>query len=113
MQAGRGSGQPAVPFVGYQADGTLGRRLLDGVKTVDLFGEKIKVKAQVKAKGAFSAHADEPQLISWLKGVKSPIKELFLTHGDPKARDLLEVAIGKNMQVEIEKPRFGQTVELE
>lgn len=102
-----------VFVVGYQAYGTLGRRLLDGVKSVDLFGKKINVKAQVKARGAFSAHADEPQLISWLSGVKSPIRELFLTHGDPKARDLLELAVNKNMKVDIEKPRFGQTVELE
>jgi metallo-beta-lactamase family protein len=57
-------------IVGYQAEGTLGRRLLDGVKHVDLRGEKIPVNARVVACGAFSAHADHPQFMGWIKSIK-------------------------------------------
>lgn len=99
-------------IIGYQAEGSLGRRLLDGVKHVDLFGEKIAVNARILACGAFSAHADHPQLMGWLKAVKSPVKELFLTHGDPTASEALKVSVESELKWNATRPRFGQFVEL-
>lgn len=99
-------------IIGYQAQGTLGRRLLDGIKHVDLFGERLSVQANIIACGAYSAHADHPQLLSWLKAVRSPVKELFLTHGDPDASLALKQSIETELKWEVTRPRFGQTVTL-
>lgn len=99
-------------IIGYQAEGTLGRRLLDGVKHVDLFGQQVGVKARIVACGAFSAHADHPQLMSWLKAVKTPVKEIFLTHGDPNASQALKTAVESELKWNATRPRFGQFVEL-
>ncbi len=99
-------------IVGYQSEGTLGRRLLDGVKHVDLFGETVPVNARVIACGAFSAHADHPQLMGWLKAVKAPVRELFLTHGDPTASQALKVAVETELKWNATRPRFGQFVTL-
>ena len=99
-------------IVGYQADGSLGRRLLDGVKHVDLFGDTVAVNARIVACGAFSAHADHPQLMNWMKAVRSPVKELFLTHGDPTASEALKTAVESELKWNATRPRFGQYVTL-
>ena len=99
-------------IVGYQSEGTLGRRLLDGVKHVDLFGEPVAVNARIVACGAFSAHADHPQLMAWLKAVKSPVRELFLTHGDPTGSQALKTAVEAELKWDATRPRFGQFVTL-
>jgi metallo-beta-lactamase family protein len=79
----------AVVFVGYQGEGTLGRRLLDGAKTVTLFGEEIYVNAKIYNLEGFSAHADRDGLLAWAKGFRTRPEAFFLVHGElePK-RDL-------------------------
>ncbi|MBI4032554.1 MBL fold metallo-hydrolase [Candidatus Berkelbacteria bacterium] len=99
-----------VFIVGYQAQGTLGRRLLEGVKTVDLFREPVSVRAKVTACGAFSAHADHPQLMGWIGAVKSSVGQVFLTHGDPEARQKLADAVLREQQRSVHLPRFGERV---
>lgn len=105
-------GEPSttILIVGYQAEGTLGRRLLDGAKQVDLFHEPIEVRAKLVACGAFSAHADHPQLMHWLAGVTSPVQTVYLTHGDTEARQKLATAISAEQQREVHLPRFGERV---
>ncbi len=76
----------SVVFVGYQAEGTLGRSLLDGEKEVTLFGEKIQVKAKIHNLEGFSAHADMNGLLDWLRGFQKAPKEIFLVHGEPDAK---------------------------
>ncbi len=71
-----------VVLVGYQTEGSVGRRLLDGEKTVKLFGEEIAVKAKTVNFLAMSAHADRDGLLSWAEEVK-PAQEVFVVHGDP------------------------------
>jgi metallo-beta-lactamase family protein len=78
----------AVIFVGYQAARTLGRILVDGVKTVKLQGEMIPVRAEIINIEGFSAHADQTALIEWLKKIKG-IERLFLNHAEPKAAEAL------------------------
>ncbi len=99
-------------IVSWQPEGGIGRRLLDGVRRVDLFGKEIEVKAQIKALGAYSAHADHPQLMDWIGGMRSTAKRIFLTHGDPEAAEVLEQSIEEEFGLDTLRPRFGQQVEL-
>lgn len=75
----------AVLFVGYQAEGTLGRMLADGVKEVKLFGETIAVKAEIGMLTGISGHADKSGLIEWLGGFKQKPSQVFVDHGDDEA----------------------------
>ncbi|WP_100065192.1 MBL fold metallo-hydrolase RNA specificity domain-containing protein [Miniphocaeibacter massiliensis] len=72
----------AVVFVGYQANGTLGRLLLDGKKEIKLLGEEIAVKASIHSLKGFSGHADEPMLLDWLSRFKEKPKMVFVVHGE-------------------------------
>ncbi len=71
-----------ILFVGYQTAGSLGRRLLDGVRTVTLFGEEISVKAEIASLNGMSGHADKNGLIRWLQGFKEKPQLVFVNHGD-------------------------------
>lgn len=77
----------SIVFVGYQAEGTLGRRLKNGEKEVRLFGEDIYVQAKIESVEGFSGHADQGGLLDWLKGFKEAPKKVFIVHGEPDARD--------------------------
>lgn len=71
-----------ILFVGYQANGTLGRRLLDGEKNVKLFGEPIEVRARIESLRGISGHADRNGLLDWLGGFKTPFERVFVVHGE-------------------------------
>ncbi len=73
-----------IVIIGYQGEGTIGRRLVDGAKTVRLFGEEIAVKAHIHTLGGFSAHADQKGLLDWLSHFKNPGLQLFVNHGEEK-----------------------------
>ena len=76
-----------ILFVGYQAEGTLGRMLCDGVKNVKLFGEDIEVNAEIKMLDGISGHADKNGLIKWLKTFKKKPEIVFVNHGEEKSCD--------------------------
>jgi len=76
----------SVVFVGYQAEGTLGRAILDGLKEVKLFGDTIHVNAEIHNLEGFSGHADQAGLLEWLGGFKAKPKEIFLVHGEEEAK---------------------------
>jgi metallo-beta-lactamase family protein len=71
-----------IMFVGYQAIGTLGRRIVDGEKEVRILGQKYRVKARVARIDGFSAHADKEELLKWLQGLKKPPRKVFVVHGE-------------------------------
>jgi metallo-beta-lactamase family protein len=73
-----------VVFIGYQAEGTIGRRIVDGAQTVRLFGEEIAVRAHIHTLGGFSAHADQKGLLEWLSHLNNPELEIFVNHGEEK-----------------------------
>ncbi len=79
--------ESSIVFVGYQAEGTLGRAILDGSKKVRIFGEEIAVNAQIHVLQGLSGHADKEGLLQWIKGFKKPPKEILLVHGDEEARN--------------------------
>ena len=76
----------SIIFVGYQAEGALGRLLLEGASEVSLFGESVQVKAQIHNLEGFSGHADKDGLMAWVKGFQKPPKQWFLVHGEPDAK---------------------------
>jgi len=73
--------ESSIVFVGYQAEGTLGRKIVDGEKTVKIFEDRFNVNAQVYTIGGFSAHADRDALMDWLGHIKG-LKQTFLVHGE-------------------------------
>lgn len=77
----------SVIFVGYQAEGTLGRLLVQGAKTVTLFGEEIKVNAEIYNLEGFSGHADRDGLLEWLGGFQKEPKQIFLVHGEQESKE--------------------------
>ncbi|VBB08730.1 metallo-beta-lactamase [Lucifera butyrica] len=74
--------ESSVVLVGYQAEGSLGRRLLEGVKKVKIMGESISVKAAIHNIDGFSAHADQNQLLDWLAHFKAKPANVFIVHGE-------------------------------
>ncbi len=99
----------AVIFVGYAAQGTLARRIVDGAKTVKIFGEEIPVQASIYTIGGFSAHAGQHQLLEWHEKTGSP-SITFLVHGDKDVQPLLAKKL-KHSKVEI--PHLHQHYKLE
>lgn len=106
-------------IVGYQAQGTLGRRLYEGEKKVKMFGQKIDVKCTIKAIGALSAHADQKKLLSWVggslrlgSGQAGLPKKVFCVHGERKAAIELGYQIKKQLNVETYVPKENETIEI-
>ncbi|MDR0852429.1 MAG: MBL fold metallo-hydrolase [Clostridiales Family XIII bacterium] len=83
----------SIVFVGYQGEGTLGRKLLEGAKTVMLFGEEVTVNAQIHNLEGFSAHADRNGLLAWAKGFRVKPEAFFLVHGELQAKRDLAASI--------------------
>jgi metallo-beta-lactamase family protein len=71
-----------VLFVGYQAVGTLGREIVEGEKWIDIYGEQILVQSEIVTINGFSAHADQSELLEWIKPMSKHLKALFLVHGE-------------------------------
>lgn len=85
--------QNAIVITGFQAYGSLGRRLVDKASKVRLFGEEVPVKASIHTIGGLSAHADQAGLLDWLRGFQSEPKAVFVVHGEPEASAVLAQAI--------------------
>ena len=77
-----GRSESAIVIVGYQAEGTLGRKLVDGEKRVRIFGEEHRVRARVHTIGGLSAHADRAALLGWVDGFARPPAQTFVVHGE-------------------------------
>jgi metallo-beta-lactamase family protein len=92
-----------VIFVGYQGQGTLGRRLVDGEKKIKIFGKELPVRANIETQNGFSAHADQPALLAWADHLKGPPRQWIINHGEEHAaiglKDTLEKAGLKNIHV--------------
>ena len=87
----------SVIFVGYQAEGTLGRMLTEGQKDVVLFGEAVHVNAEIYNLEGFSGHADKEGLLGWLSGFKVKPKQLFLVHGERESKEALAASIRERL----------------
>ena len=93
-------------FVGYQADGTLGRQILDGVSPVMIYGQSYPVQIKIESIDAFSAHAGMDDLQRWLNNFKSPPKHVFLIHGEEQSMLSLEKFLQSKGGWEVSSPTY-------
>ena len=98
-------------IIGYQTQNTLGRRLLDGAQEIKMFGEMIQVRAQIKAIGGYSAHADQAKLLDWVGHIKN-VKKVFVVQGEAGPAAALAGKIKSDLGVEAGVPQVEQVVEL-
>lgn len=98
-------------IVGYQSQGTLGRRIFDGEKKVRILGEEVEIRAQIKSIGSYSAHADMPQLLEWLSKIGN-LKRVFLVHGEADQETILAKEIESKLNIETTIPQEGKNYEL-
>ncbi len=100
-----------VMIVGFQARGTLGRRLVDGTPWIRVHGEAIRVEAKVHTLGGMSAHAGQSELLRWYAGFESP-PPTWLIHGEPQARDTLADTLAGRHGAAVRRPAYGEGVDL-
>lgn len=99
--------EASIVFVGYQAEGTLGRRLLDGEKNVKLFGEDILVKAEIYNIEGFSGHADKNALLSWIDGFKNKPESIFIIHGEKESKISFAQAVKERFNINCIIPQYN------
>jgi metallo-beta-lactamase family protein len=100
--------ESAVVFVGYQGEGTLGRRIMEGQKKVKVLGEVINVAAQIYSLQGFSAHADQKGILTWLSQYTSKPQRIFVVHGEEKAATTLASLINQQIGVPTSIPGVGE-----
>lgn len=101
-----------VLFVGFQAEGSLGRRILDGEKLVTIHGEQVAVKAKIESIPSYSAHADQKDLLEWLGSIGKKPKTVILVHGEEKGQQVLAEQIEQTLQIPTIIPEWLDEVEL-
>jgi metallo-beta-lactamase family protein len=105
--------ESTILFVGYQANGTLGRLILDGTPEVRILGQMYPVKAKIVQVHGFSGHADRKELLEWMQNLKKPPRKVFLVHGEKESaenfRQYLTTKTGWNVMV----PEYQQAVSLD
>jgi metallo-beta-lactamase family protein len=107
-----GDARNCVILGGFQAEGTRGRALQEGAKTLSLFGQTVPVLAEIVEMGQFSAHAGKSELLRWLTGLQVPPKQVYLTHGEPVAAQSLQQAIAEKFRWKAAVARYLDTVEI-
>jgi metallo-beta-lactamase family protein len=101
-----------VVFVGYQAAGTLGRRVFDGEKQVKVLGQWITVRCRIEKIGSFSAHADWKEVVRWLEDMPAAPRKVFVTHGEPAAAEAMAGHLRDRFHWQIEVPQYSEKFEL-
>ncbi len=101
-----------ILFVGYQAPGTLGYNIVNGAKTVKIFGEEIAVNARIEYIEGYSGHADQELLMNFIYSFIKKPKHIFLVHGEPESQDILRDKIESDTGLGVTIPEFGETYEL-
>ena len=102
-----------ILFVGYQAPGTLGRRIVDGEKRVKIFGEEIAVNARIEYIEGYSGHADQEWLMNFVYSFITKPKHIFLVHGEPTGQEILKSKIVDEIGLPVTIPEYGQTYTLD
>ncbi|EYE89126.1 metallo-beta-lactamase [Fervidicella metallireducens AeB] len=99
----------SLVFVGYQAEGTLGRKILDGAEKIKIFGEEMVVKAKIYRIESLSGHADLNGILNWVKNIRHGVsKQIFITHGEEEAAENLKKEIEKLTAAEVIIPNMNE-----
>lgn len=101
-----------ILFIGYQAEGTRGRKILEGEETVKLFGLEIPVKCHVEKLEGFSAHADHTEMMNWLSNFTQSPKQVFVVHGEPKSAQHFAESIKEKFSWNVNVPDYMESFEL-
>jgi metallo-beta-lactamase family protein len=101
-----------VMFAGYQAAGTRGRQLIDGVRTTRIHGQDVTVAARIESLDSMSAHADSNEILRWLGQFKRPPRLTCLVHGDPVPMDALKARIDRELGWTVRTPLPQERMEL-
>ncbi len=106
--------ESTILFIGYQAHGSLGRRILDGATEVKIHGESVPIKCHVKAIGGYSAHADQPTLVKWVEKTAEggKLKKVFVVQGETESAEALAVKITEATGVEAISPDLLESFEI-
>ncbi len=104
--------ETAVLIVGFQSKGTLGRKLVDGAKSIRIFGEEIPVRASIHTMGGFSAHADQNGLLDWFSVMAPSRPRTIITHGEDRARKAFSDIIHSRFGIKTERPVIGDVIEV-
>jgi metallo-beta-lactamase family protein len=102
-----------VLFVGYQAEGTRGRQLVDGARVVQIHGQQVPVAATIEKIDSMSAHADQGEILRWLGGFSAPPRATYLVHGEPVPMAELKRVIEQRLSWNVHVPVLGETVQLD
>ena len=104
--------ESTILFVGYQSEGTVGRKLIDGADTVRLFGEEITVEARIESLAGISGHADREMMLQWLEAMPGKPRQVFVNHGDDQVTDHFAEAIRSRLNVPADAPYSGDGYDL-
>ncbi len=102
-----------VLFVGYQAPGTLGRRIVDGEKSIKIFGDEVSVNARIEYIEGFSGHADQTWLLNFISSFYTKPRHIFLVHGEEEGQEVLKEKIEEQSDIGVTIPSFGETYTLD
>jgi metallo-beta-lactamase family protein len=101
-----------ILITGFQAENTLGRKIVDKQREVPIFGEPMRLRAEVAKLNELSGHADQRELLAWIRPVARQLKRIFLVHGEQSAQQALAAAIRDEFHVAVEIPARGQSFAL-
>ncbi|WP_370566795.1 MBL fold metallo-hydrolase RNA specificity domain-containing protein [Flavobacterium sp. GP15] len=104
--------ETTIIMVGYQAEGTRGRKMLDGAKEIKFFGKYYPVNAKIVEIGGLSAHGDQNDLVNWLSDLQNKPTKVFLVHGENQPADELRIKIQEKYGFNCKIPLIGQEFEL-
>ncbi len=102
----------AVLLAGYQAEGTRGRSLAEGAKTVRIHGEDVPVKAEIIQLHQFSGHAGRSELLRWMSGLPAPPRQSYLVHGEPEAAKALQATMRETFKWRVDVAKYQQMAPL-
>ena len=104
--------ESTILFVGYQSEGTVGRRLIDGADTVRLFGEEITVEARIETLAGISGHADRDMMLQWLSAMPGKPRQIFVNHGEDQVTEHFAESIRSCLNVPADAPYSGDGYDL-
>jgi metallo-beta-lactamase family protein len=107
-----GDPRNTVLITGYQAENTLGRKIEEQHQEVPIFGEPVRLRAEVQKLDALSGHADREEMLTWLKPIAKGLKQVFLVHGEPDQQMAFAAAIRDRYGLEAVVPERGRSFEL-